>query len=272
VTTANGSRLVVTTAVGGTGTEDGANTWAKIATVSFDTNQFFETQFMLSVVGGSSGAHDSAIISVFARSLTTSSNPVVDLQMLAKGGAQNLIMPDSFKVISGGWGTDIELWMRKRLQYGCFTVYELSRSAASVGSNAIIYHNGAAWQSATPTGAVNNVSTNGVNRGAPRISTIASSATPTINLNDTDQYNITALATAITNVSVAGTLIDGQKLLVRIKDNGTARAITWGASFVASGAAALPTTTVASKTHLVGFIYDSVSARFVCVASDSAGY
>jgi hypothetical protein len=266
------SRLVVTTATGDVGTENGANTWAKIATISFGTNQFFETQVMLSVVGGSSGAHDSAIISVFARSLATSSNPVVDVQMLAKGGAQSLIMPDSFKIISGGWGTDIELWMRKRLGYGVFNVYELSRSAASVGSNAIIYNNGAAWQSATPTGAVNNVSTNGVNRGAPRVSTVTSSATPTINLNDTDQFNITALATAITSFSVAGTLIDGQKLLVRIKDNGTARTIAWGASFVASGAAALPTTTVASKTHLVGFIYDSVNARFVCVASDSAGY
>jgi hypothetical protein len=260
--------------VGGIATENGPNTWAKIATVSFGTSQFFETQFMLSIIGGSSGSHDSAIISVFARSLATSSNPVVDIQMIAKGGDENLIMPDSFKVISGGWGTDIQLWMRKRLGYGCFNVYELSRSAESVGSNAISYHDGAAWQSATPTGTVNNVSTNGVRAGIPRVETVASSATPAINIDITDQFNITALAVAITSMTsgLTGTTVDGQKLLIRIKDNGTARAITWGASFVASGAAALPTTTVAGKTHLLGFIYDSAAGKWVCVAVDAAGY
>lgn len=109
-------------------------------------------------------------------------------------------------------------------------------------------------------------------RITPRIGTAASSATPSIDTDAYDQYNVTALAAAITGVTVTGTPTDGQKLLVRIKDNGTARAITWGSSFVASGAAALPTTTAASKTHLIGFIYDSTAAKWVCVAADSAGY
>jgi hypothetical protein len=108
----------------------------------------------------------------------------------------------------------------------------------------------------------------------PRIGTVASSATPAIDVGLFDQFNITALAAAITSMTsgLTGTPVDGQKLLIRIKDNGTARAITWGASFVASGAAALPTTTVASKTHLVGFIYDAVAVKWVCVASDATGY
>ena len=59
---------------------------------------------------------------------------------------------------------------------------------------------------------------------------------------------------------------------MRIKDDGTARAISWGSSFLASGASPLLTTTVATKTHLSGFIYDAVAAKWVCVAADAAGY
>ena len=108
----------------------------------------------------------------------------------------------------------------------------------------------------------------------PNVGATGSSATPAINVGSVDQFNITALATAITSMSsgLSGSPVDGQKLLIRIKDNGTARAITWGASFISSGVASLPTTTVAGKTHLVGFIYDSAMSDWVCVASDAAGY
>ena len=97
-------------------------------------------------------------------------------------------------------------------------------------------------------------------------------ATPSISVDLYDHYNITALAIAITSVTVTGTAYDGQKLMVRIKDNGTARAIAWGATFLSSGVATLPTTTTISKTHLVGLIYDAVATKWVCVASDIAGY
>ena len=106
----------------------------------------------------------------------------------------------------------------------------------------------------------------------PRIGTVASSATPTIDLALHDQYNITALAVAITSIAFTGTPLDGQKLMIRVKDNGTARAIAWSSAFTSSGVAVLPTTTVASKTHLIGLLYDSAAAKWVCVASDSTGY
>jgi hypothetical protein len=108
-------------------------------------------------------------------------------------------------------------------------------------------------------------------RITPRVATLASSATPSVNTDATDMLTITALATAITSVTATGTPTGGQKLMVRIKDNGTARAIAWGASFV-PGPAPLLTTTVAGKTHLAGFIYDAVAAKWVCAASDPAGY
>lgn len=101
-----------------------------------------------------------------------------------------------------------------------------------------------------------------------RITTITSSATPTINTDNCDAVTITALATAITSMTtnLSGTPNNFDKLTFRIKDNGTARAITWGASFEPKGVA-LPTTTVISKVLTVGFIYDSVTSKWGCVSS-----
>jgi hypothetical protein len=105
-------------------------------------------------------------------------------------------------------------------------------------------------------------------RITPRVSTEESSATPTINTDNVDAHSITALATNITSMTtnLSGTPTNFQRLLIRIKDNGTARAITWGASFEAKGVA-LPTTTVISKVLTVGFIYDTVTSKWGCVAS-----
>lgn len=100
------------------------------------------------------------------------------------------------------------------------------------------------------------------------------SATPAINTDVTDQATITGLAQAITSMTsgLTGTPTNGQKLMIRFTDNGTARAIAWGTKFLPSGIAALLTTTVATKTHLVGFIYDSTKAAWMCVAVDTVGY
>jgi len=105
----------------------------------------------------------------------------------------------------------------------------------------------------------------------PRTTSITSSATPSINVGSFDFLIITALAANITSITVSGTPVDGQRLMVRITDNGTARTITWGSSFQ-SGNATLLSTTVAGKTHHVGLIYDAVKAKWVCVAVDAAGY
>lgn len=99
-----------------------------------------------------------------------------------------------------------------------------------------------------------------------RVTSITSSATPTINTDDCDCVDITALAAAITSMTtnLSGTPTNFQSLIFRIKDNGTARAITWGASFAANGVA-LPTTTVISKLLTVGFIWNG--STWGCVAS-----
>lgn len=104
----------------------------------------------------------------------------------------------------------------------------------------------------------------------PRITTIVSSATPTLNTDVADALKITALATDVTSftTNLTGTPADMAKLLVRVTDDGVARNLAWGAKF-APGTTALPTVTVASKQLTVGFIYGSTSATWQCVASGS---
>ena len=99
-----------------------------------------------------------------------------------------------------------------------------------------------------------------------RSGTVASSGTPTINTDNVDYYSITALAAAITSftTNLSGTPTIGQTLWISIKDNGTARAITWGASFEAS-TIALPTTTVISTRLDVAFIWNESTSVWRCV-------
>lgn len=99
-----------------------------------------------------------------------------------------------------------------------------------------------------------------------RIGTEASSGTSTPTADTVDQWNVTALAVADAFAAPTGTPVDGQDLIIRIKDNGTARALTWNAIYRASSDLALPSTTVLSKTLYLGFRYNAVDAKFDLLA------
>lgn len=96
-----------------------------------------------------------------------------------------------------------------------------------------------------------------------RETTITSSATPTPNADTTSLYTITALATAPTFGAPTSTSAptQGQTLLIRIKDNGTARVLAWNAIYRAVGVT-IPTTTVISKTLYVGMVYNSTDTKW----------
>ena len=80
-----------------------------------------------------------------------------------------------------------------------------------------------------------------------RVVATTQSATPTINTDNGDIFEIVGLAQAITSftTNLSGTPVEGEMMMIIIKDNGTARALAWGASFVSS-TVTLPTTTVIS--------------------------
>ena len=103
-------------------------------------------------------------------------------------------------------------------------------------------------------------------RHGKRVGTTASSATPTIDTDNLDVYRITALAAAITSftTNLTGTPVDGDELHIAITDNGTARALAWGAKFEAS-TVVLPTTTVISARLDVWFVWNVVTSKWRCV-------
>lgn len=96
----------------------------------------------------------------------------------------------------------------------------------------------------------------------------ATSGNLTPNGDTTDVYEAEGLTGAITFLTPSGTPQAGQKLVIRIKDNGVARGITWTTSsgaFRAIGVT-LPTTTVISKVTYVGCIYNATDAFWDVVA------
>lgn len=104
----------------------------------------------------------------------------------------------------------------------------------------------------------------------PRVSSTASITSPLAwNSDDFDQYVATAQASALTISADSGTPVNGQKMLFRFEDNGTARALAWTTgttnSFRAIGVT-LPTTTVISKTMYIGCIYNSTDSRWDVIA------
>ena len=103
----------------------------------------------------------------------------------------------------------------------------------------------------------------------PRLVTTTSYTTDTgtsLDVATCDQFEVTAQAGALKLNNPSGTPLGGQKLTVRLKDNGTARALTYDTQFRAMGVA-LPSTTVLSKTLYLGFIFNATDTKWDLVAA-----
>jgi hypothetical protein len=142
------------------------------------------------------------------------------------------------------------------LELGHATDTTLSRS-----SSGVLAVEGVVIPSVSSTNALTN------KRITKRTGTTTSSATPTINTDNVDFYSLTAQAADITSftTNLSGTPTEGQTLWIAITGT-AARAITWGASFEAS-TIALPTTTVTTNRLDVGFVWNTVSSKWRCVAA-----
>ena len=98
----------------------------------------------------------------------------------------------------------------------------------------------------------------------PSVQSVTSSGTVTPTFSN-DAVKITAQAAALTLANPTGTAIDMAGMVIRIKDDGTARAITYGSQYRAMGVT-LPTTTVVSKTLYLAMIYNSDDTKWDVVA------
>ncbi len=104
-----------------------------------------------------------------------------------------------------------------------------------------------------------------------RITTETSNATPSINTDVVDGHLITALTAAMTSVTMSGTPQNNDRFFFDITDNGTARALTFTATyFEASPGCALPLTTVVSTTLKCLFVYNAATSKWRIVATDAS--
>lgn len=112
-------------------------------------------------------------------------------------------------------------------------------------------------------------------RFVPRVVTVSSNATPTLNTDTADVAQMLTLATTVTSMTtnLTGSPNHGDDLLIEIKDNGTTQALTWGAKFLLSGSVPqFLTNTVVSKVHRSFFIYDTNKTAWMLMAVDLIGY
>ena len=106
-----------------------------------------------------------------------------------------------------------------------------------------------------------------------RTQTVVSAATVTPNADDDDIVTVSAQAEHIrfANPSPAYTVVNGQKFIIRIKDDGTVRNIAWGSVGATyqyrAIQSSLPSTTIADKTLYLGFIYNLADTKWDLVAN-----
>jgi len=79
-----------------------------------------------------------------------------------------------------------------------------------------------------------------------------------------NEYFLTALAGNASFQVPSGTAVNGNTLLIRIKDNGSIRALSWNAIY--RQLVSLPVSTTASKTIYVGAIYNSADTKWDIVS------
>lgn len=145
-----------------------------------------------------------------------------------------------------------------RVTKGWFTDLEVT-NAPTLG--------GVAIPSISSTNILTNKTLIATTNVVEEITAITDSATPTPTGGSLrNAFDVTALGQAATFAAPSGSPANWNRLVIRIKDNGTARALTWNSIYRASSDLALPTTTILSKTLYCGFIYNSTATKWDLVA------
>jgi hypothetical protein len=260
-----GTTGTLTVARGGTGATTltgvvkGTGTSALTAgTVSLTT----EVTGTLPATSGGTGQSSYAVGDIVFASTTTALSKLADV---ATGNA----------LISGGVGVAPEYGKIGLTTHVTGTLPVANGGTGAVTLTGIVVGNGTgAFTTVTaPSGAIvgtTDTQTLSAKRINPRV--VAASGTTgnlTIAGDTTDVYKAEGLTGAITLLQPSGTPVDGQKLMIRLEDNGTARAITWTTSAGAfrEVGITLPVTTTATKITYVGCVYNATDSFWDAVAT-----
>lgn len=164
-------RKVGTTASGDTSSENGAGTWAKICSWTAGS-PFQDCSLVLGLATRDVGGPSEAIVAVHFAENGTGADPTAGVSVMACAGT--VFKPDSWKVVTGAYGSTMELWVQKWAEYVAVSFYELS---SALDGGTLTYEQSSPWQSAEPTGTVNNVRSNGVTAFGNPVRTVRAFAT-----------------------------------------------------------------------------------------------
>jgi hypothetical protein len=163
----------------------------------------------------------------------------------------------SSATLSLGGGNSNDIWSVHgggKIDEVAYWTSELTSAQVVDLWNARVLHSGDTWSA-------------GAGRVTKRAIAIYSpGANPVIDTDNYDVVHLVALTTAITSMStnLTGIPVDGDSIQFSFTDDGTARAITWGAKFEAS-TVALPTTTVANARLDTEFVWNVFTSKWRCV-------
>lgn len=148
-------------------------------------------------------------------------------------------------------------------------LYRVSANTVGVACNGTLImsiSSSGADISGAPVVTTTNTATLTNKKITPRVSSAITGSTINIDSDSYDCYTITGLMDD-TTISITGSPTNFQKLLVRIKDNGISRTITWNPANINNQGSTPVTATTTSKTHTIGFIYNAETSMWGCIFS-----
>lgn len=204
---------------------------------------------------------------------TSGSKTAFTLRATSTGQMVDGFGPEFEFVARDADGTDNSIGLIRAVRNGADNTGRIDVTVAAAGTptiNLSIMSNDA--QVATAGTATQSVVTNGATqtltnkRVTPRIQDQSAATGAIAPTSDTvDEVVFRGMTGTVTVSAPTGTPTQGQKLMLRFKDNGTARTITWNAIYRIVGTA-LPTTTVVNKTTYVGCVYNSTDTKWDVIA------
>jgi len=195
--------------------------------------------------------------------LTISGQAIGDLAVASSTTAYGKLADVAVWSVLVSWGVGVAPTYSANPQVSTIELWNATDTTLSRVSAGVIAVEGVTIPTISSTDTLTN------KRPNPRVISAASYTTDTgtsLSIATCDMFEITAQAGALKFNNPWGTPVDGNTIKVRIKDNGTARALTYDTQFRAIWTT-LPTTTVISKTLYMWFIYNSADTKRDCIAT-----